>query len=214
MMLGDMFVAAIPSPAFARALAVIADTLHSSFDKQPWIQFPGKSKESCVLATMATRDFLWRVGFKEAQCCSVYFAIKAVDRKGKELHSLGMGDHSKVPGMHRGLRPDKWSGHLVVRLPKMGWIVDTTLYPVIRPQWSDLPGMIAMPYKRDEEHRCWGMATLASLSTSGGQGMVMMAWLDQIYNDDWKTAPDHAKERRVEVIREMVQRFNGGRKER
>jgi hypothetical protein len=58
MQLGDMIVSGEFPPKLVKALAVIANTLHPAFDRQPWLGAPGWSKRSCVLASLACRGFL------------------------------------------------------------------------------------------------------------------------------------------------------------
>jgi hypothetical protein len=207
-MLGDMLVVEESSPELMRALAVIA-SLHEAYDRLPWLAV-GKSKESCVLASLTVRDFLWRIGFKDAQCRSVYYVIRAWDSAGQELHSIGVGDHYQVPASHRNLhklRHDRWSGHLVVVIPSLRCVIDPTLYQVIRPQWSTLPGMIAIPLL-DKPEQLWNMDVIAALEAKEGDSLLAMMWLDQPGNDGWHTAPDKAKERRADVVKAMVKLFN------
>ena len=52
MQLGEMQVIGSPPAKLAKALAVIADTLHPAFAHDPRIT-PGISKESCVLCSQS-----------------------------------------------------------------------------------------------------------------------------------------------------------------
>jgi len=82
MMLGDLVVVEPGSAKFTKALAAIASALHPAFDAL--LPVPGKSKESCVLCSVTVRDFLWRVGFKDARVTTCYLALVAHDANGKE----------------------------------------------------------------------------------------------------------------------------------
>lgn len=203
-LLHDMLVGGEPPAKLLKALAVIASELHPAFDRETWGITPGFSKQSCILASLAVRDFLWKVGFSEAQAAPVYFFIRAF-RLGKEVHSLGVGDHAAVGQPEHCPDPHKWTGHMAVKVD--GWLVDPTLYQTQRPQWDGLPGMAAM-YMEGDIQPVRGHTVLA-----GGQAMtpdgtrVEMVWLDQPGNKSWRQGDDHLRERRANVVRQLVRRF-------
>lgn len=208
MKLGDMTVVGDVPPKLCKALAVIADTLHPEFGRQPWIAHPDKSKESCVLCSLAVRDFLHRIGFAEATCRSVAVVMKAWQGE-QELHSLGIG----VPGTPPpGPEEGRWCGHSVVWLPSSKTLIDTTLYPAIRPQWPDLSPMFAL--RCDEpvpSERYAGLKAITALSMTDtdveGYEFGMM-WLDNPRNPPPTKGNDADEEwRRAVVVAAMHAKF-------
>jgi hypothetical protein len=205
MMLGDMYVQGKPPGKLVKALSVVASTLHQEYDRLDWL-LAGKSKESCVLASLTVRDFFRRIGFTDVQMTPVYLAIEAVDKDGKFIHSVGVGDH--IAAGQAPAKGDGWDGHVCVRIPKLSYLVDTTVYQTIRPQWHDLPGMFAMPYAREPEQKVLGMTPMAGITRANGNGDRMkIVWLDQPANESWRKAPDRQIERRQDVVKTMVKRF-------
>jgi len=207
MIFGDMQVVGRPPAKFIKALATIASVLHPVFDK---IVIPGKSKESCVLCSLTVRDFLWKIGFKDARLVTVYTAIRAVDSDGVEIHSVGVGDHNgTVPTLDKRALHDtatRWSGHMVVEVPGAGYIVDTTMYQMRRPAWPVLTGMMAVPIERDGT-QSFGLDHLSAVKAKEPDGsMVSMWWLVQP-NERWRGGPDTGKDRRAPVVKAMVQAF-------
>jgi len=198
-----------PPARLGKALAVIGDALHPSFDLRSRI-VPGKSKESCVLCALTVRDFLREIGFADARVAPVICVIWAL-QDGKQLHSLGMGapDNPKARGPHH------WRGHLVT--VAADWLIDCTLYPSARPAWPDLPGMIAVPlFAPAARTRPLPMYDLDAIASIGGQDPenpgyeFAIAWLDNPKNRGWRRGPDARDSvRRAPVIRHMLARFNG-----
>lgn len=195
-----------PSPELVRALLVISDALHPELDR---LVKPGKSKESCVLASLATRDFLWRAGFKDARMTTVYLMLRAYDVDGTELHSIGVGDHAKVGDRNPPAEnEDRWNGHVVVEVPSAGYIIDTTLWPFLRKQWQDLPGMLAAPIDRQPE-MAFGLDQLAGFTLQNDEAgtNLMCCWLSQ-ENERWRDAPDALdRNRRALAVKAMVRRW-------
>jgi hypothetical protein len=205
MMLGDMYVQGKPPGKLVKALSIIASTMHQEFDRQDWI-LAGKSKESCVMSSLAVRDFFRRIGFTDVQMTPVYLAIEAHDKDGKTIHSLGVGDH--VAAGQAPAEGEGWDGHVCVRIPKFSYLVDTTVYQTIRPQWPDLPGMFAMPYERDPEQKQFGLTPMAGIARTADNGDQMkIVWLDQPANQSWRKAPDREIERRRNIVNTMVKKF-------
>ena len=203
--LGDMAVLGdVQPPKLWKALAVIADTLHPTFARQPWIAHPDKSKESCILCSLAVRDFLHTIGFNDAVCRSVVVVMKAW-QGDKELHSLGIG----VPGTPR--EDGRWVGHLVVWLPSLKTLIDTTLYPTIRPQWKDLPPMIAARCDEPmDDCRYGGLKAVAALSMTDDEreGYEFgITWLDNPRNAPPCKGNDAEPWRRAVVIEAMRAKF-------
>jgi hypothetical protein len=212
--LGDMTVCPGHYPAkLLKALAVIADRLHAEYGKQPWIANPDKSKESCVLASLAVRDFLRGIGF-DAEVRSVCAIMKAVDACGRELHSAGVGASNKV---YARRYPDReldghWNGHLVAVLPHAKVLIDTTLYPIVdRPAWSDLvTGMMALPvHVPQSDERLFGMRVITGSSNTADDGREFsIAWLDRPENVSWRRkGHDADRWRRKAVVDTLIAAF-------
>jgi hypothetical protein len=150
------------------------------------------------------RDFLWKAGWKDATCTTVYLMIVAHDAEGKEVWSLGVGDHTDIPTV--GPKPvdtsERWSGHMVVEVPSAGIIIDSTLYAAKRSYWPNLPGMVAAPIISDGPIS-YGLRPVAGLASGEpGKGTVNMVWLRQA-NKRWQTAPDAVRARRALVVKAM-----------
>jgi ribosome modulation factor len=208
MNLGDMEVVGDPPAKLVKALAAVASDLHPAFDGV--LRNAGKSKESCVLSSLAVRDFFWKIGFKDARATTVYLVLQALDAEGNEIHSIGVGDH--VPVQSRFGRPlpldtaDRWSGHMVVTVPSAGYLIDTTLFHMRRPAWPDLPGMIAAPIERTGQ-QTFGLDHLAYVGArSPDDGLLRLAWLEQD-NERWRGSPDTQRDRRDPVVRAMRRAF-------
>jgi hypothetical protein len=199
--IGDLLVLGDPPAQLLKPLAVIASHLHPALDEQV---VPGKSKESCVLASLTVRDFLWRAGFKDAQVRTVYLMVDAHDADGQPLHSLGVGDHAKVPtiGGKPGDTAERWSGHMVVVLPRIGLLIDPTLYQTQREVWGGaVPGMVTVPLSRGGQ--LWhGMKTLAGMVWESKQRTVRAVWFGQ-ENERWRHAPDAHRARRAPAVQRM-----------
>lgn len=92
-----------PPRKLARAFDTIAKDLHLAFETLDWIE-PGISRESCVLCSLAVRDFLRMIGFASANVAPVMMTIRAFDAAGNQVHSLGLGLR-ETPDKHA--RPTK-----------------------------------------------------------------------------------------------------------
>jgi hypothetical protein len=200
-----------PPGKLAKAMAVIT-TIHDEYAVQPWVKHKDISKESCVLCALTVRDFLHRIGFKDARVRSVCAIIKA-KRGEEELHSLGIG----TPHDRRVL-PGKWAGHLVTTVD--GFLIDTTLAPWKRPQWPDLSDMVVLEmFDEPNGHplppgQMWPIAG-AHLDADDGS-LIEMVYLDRPDNQSWKSANlagggDVDKSRRRAVVDALVKRFGSWR---
>lgn len=199
----EMIIAAPVDDRMRSALRIIDLLLHPLFDK---IVIPGKSKESCVLCSLTVRDFLWRVGWKDATCTTVYMMVVAHDPKGNEIWSLGVGDHTDIPTVDKRPIPDtatRWSGHMVVEVPSAGIIIDTTMYPARREYWPHLPGMVAAQIDNDGPVS-YGLKPVAGLASDDDKGSVRVVWLRQ-QNKRWQQAPDAVRARRLPVVKAMLE---------
>jgi hypothetical protein len=208
MLLGDMLVVGKPPAKFVRALAAVASALHPAFDAV--LPKPGKSKESCVLCSLAVRDFLWKIGFKDARMTTVYLVLQATDAAGDEIHSAGCGDHNgpvpilgPPPVEERG----RWNGHVVVEVPSAGYVIDTTLFHMKRPAWPELPGMAVVPIEHGVQPS-YGLDHLAGIKSTRDDGSALRAWWLRQPNSSWRTAPDTERSLRAPVIKMLVQRLS------
>lgn len=202
MTLGDLHVMQPYPPAkLIKALAVIADMLHPAFDMRPDIK-PFYSRHGCVLSSLTVRDFLVRIGFN-AIVRPVATVIWA-ERDGKQLHSLAIG----APHDKRDIK-DSWKGHMVVTVgtPAGEFLIDTTLYPVRRPQWRDLPGMMALPLSAERRRSpiWWRLEVIASANYGDD---VLIGWFDNPRNRSWQYGGDGRDPfRRAPVVAALVERF-------
>ena len=202
MTLGDMTVVGKPPAKLAKALAVIADTLHPSFNANPNIK-PDWSRRSCVLCSLAVWEFLLSIGFADAAVRSVT-AFMFAARGKRHLHSLGIGS----PDDHRVL-DGEWCGHMVVTVA--GWLIDTTLYRAIRPQWPHLTGQVAVPlYPPNAPVVKFGdLPMISGFSITDDEDYEFcLGWCDRRDNVGWRRGPDcRDRERRRPSADAMVARF-------
>jgi hypothetical protein len=202
--LGDMTVAADKPPRskLMAALTVIGERLHTECDLQPGLEFL-KSRRSCVLASLAVRDFLIYAGFRNARVRPVAAVIMAA-RDGKMVHSVGIG----VPHDERK-REGYWCGHMAVTVGDL--LIDTTLYPCRRPAWPDLPGMMAVQLMPQPWQRgWWDLEVMAGVDLArSGTEVTMIGWFDNPANTRWQAGPD-AREagRRAGVVKALLARFD------
>jgi hypothetical protein len=209
--LGDMEVTGIPDAKLLKALAVVASDLHPMLDA--WHDMPlGKSRESCILCSCVVRDFLYRLGFRDADVTPTFTLIVARDRiTDEEVHSLGIGNP-------QGPDPRitaKFDGHTVVRAA--GWLIDPTLYQASpRPAWPDLPGMVVAPLIEDGADvvegggdRLFGLKLLAGIMGQSEIGhRISVAYLHQPTNTGWQDAPDYQRRHmRKRVTEQLVAAF-------
>lgn len=205
--LGDLTVLGSHPAKLVKAFAVIAAELHPAFDAQGWI-VPGRSQGQCILATLAARDFLRRIGFADARARPVMVVMQA-HKGGKVLHSLGIGA-PETPA-----REDAWNGHLVVTIGSTRSLIDVALFPCRRPQWPGLTGMLAVRVSRRmavEQYGLCGLAGFRYAEPDDGYDFEML-WLDNPANTSWTTAPDTAAERRMAVVDRLVDRFGAWRRD-
>jgi hypothetical protein len=197
MRIGDMQIVeaggSLPPVRLLKRMAVVATCLHAEYAKPIHnLSHPDKSKESCILSSLTVRDYLRRSGFERASVASVMLVIDA-EQDGEQINSLGLG--------HPAAIGTGWSGHLVVVVN--GWIIDTTMYPAIRPAWSHLPGMVAAPVRRDGSGR-EGMRTMSSVSQTVGGYRLTLTWLENPSNVGWINAPDATRERRLGAVSALL----------
>lgn len=185
------------------ALAIIETELHPAFDRQPWLREWGYSKQSCLLASLAVRDFLREIGFADAKVRSVAVVMRA-ELAGRELHSVGIGLPDDVAPEGR------FAGHIVTVIPSARLLIDTTLYQAIRPQWRGcLTGMMAVPYGAPRDTLMFGLAPFAAaLIAEDTDGFNMsIVWLDRRNNKTWRNGGDNEELRRVAVVAALRERW-------
>jgi hypothetical protein len=193
-----------------KALATL-NYIHDEFDATGVMAFPGKSKESCILSALTVRDFLQRVGFKQASVRSVGVMIRAF-RNDIELHSVGVGLPARfyTPDAKGMYDSSGWNGHLVATVE--GYLIDVTMSPWKREQWPDLPEMLVMPVEEPnaQSFPLNGLHAIATMWLSESEDKSYTAdvlYLDQPTNRSWKIAPDAGKDRRRAVTDALVKRF-------
>lgn len=208
--LGDMLVFGRPPAKLTKALAVIAAHLHPAVERLPRIT-PGISKRSCILCSLAVRDFLQRIGI-EAMVAPVV-AVLLATRGDETLHSAGIG----VPGTVAA--PRNWNGHMVVVAER--FVIDTTLYQIHRPAWDHLPGMMAVPVDgapvAPEHRRMWGLDVLTAVGTESEPGddyRFSLAWLANPTNNRWRNGPDARRDRRRAVVGALAHHFGSWREDK
>jgi hypothetical protein len=201
----DLRIAGRPPTRLLAAMIILAKHLHPEFHRDGERSF--KSRESCILCSLAVRDFLFRAGFHSAELRPVVFIIMA-QKNGTLLHSLGIGN----PAGPDPRIKDRWDGHAVVVVDR--WLIDTTLFQASRKQWPSLSGMVAAPMAPPhnkanpitEREMMFDMPIISGLIGHESDGTeVTLAWLDQPKNKLWKTAPDaYRKHYRAGVVDRLL----------
>lgn len=207
--LGDMCVVPYGEPPekLLKALAVIGNQLRPICDKywqnDVW-------KDGCLLMSLILRDFLFKIGFTEAEArpCAMLLEARSISRD-EMLHSIGVG----VPGQKDNYL--RWGGHMVTVLPKSGWLIDATIWQMQRPQWSMLSGMLACPTGPGPGHEThpWGKILGAFAGKENADTIVRGVWIDRPSNNRWRTAPivgrggERERFRRMAVA-DLVAAFN------
>jgi hypothetical protein len=200
--LGDMIVSIDGLPGkMLKALAVIAGYLHESYDELPDVT-KGHSKQSCLFSSLAARDFLVEIGFKDATVRPCGLIMRADGMDNKELHSLGIGIPGDPP------KPEKFNGHAVVTVPQLKLLIDTTLYQAIRPAWGGaLTGMIACEYFPPASIKMFGRSPFAGGERMLRDRVVGLYWLDRP-ELRWRREPDFKRTpRRAAVTRALIEHF-------
>lgn len=193
-----------PRLALVKALSVIALSMHDLFSRQDFVARPDTSRHSCILSSLAARDFLRQAGYEDAAVAPVCVLMEA-RRSGRTLHSLSIGE----PGAESS--PFSWNGHLVTVLPRVGLLLDTTLYQAIRPAWDGLPGMMAVNAGRKSRKRISGLRAIggASFTVEEDAYRFDMLWLSNPVNVEWQSAPDADPVRRRSVVEAMLDIYAG-----
>lgn len=204
--LKDMLVCGKPPLKLAKALAVISEMLHETwtFDMLDGFDI---SKRSCVLSSLTVRDFLFQAGIHDAVVEPVFTYMEA-QQDGVTIHNLGIGKPDEPASS-----PHHWPGHMVAVSREAGYLIDTTLYQAQRPQWPDLPNMIAAPLNGNG--RVFGeFDALGGLQIPPDEAGYSfdIAWLHTPNNVGWKRAPDveNMRRKRKLVVEKMVAMLKSG----
>lgn len=195
----DMTVMGAPSPKLRNALKIIASHLHPEYNKVSWLPYKDRSKESCILCSLTVREFLVRAGFQEAKArpVSLYLSAHKDGRMVKRLMAPDPDDKRQLPA--------RWPGHMVVVIPSDAYLIDTTLYQAMRPQWKSLPGMVALPLYPVND-RLMSMKQLSCVSWTEEDGYkVTLGWLDAPTNTSWRRSGlDREKNVRRPIVNKML----------
>jgi len=185
-----------------KALAVISMHAHPAYDAVSGFP-PGKSRDLCLFMSLAVRDFLVQIGYRDATVrgCALY--IRADDPDGKEIWSIGIG----VPNL-----PDeegKFNGHAVCTVPSLGLLIDPTTYQAVRSHWRDrVTGLTAAAYEPPREELIYGRHPFAGGLIELDDRCVMVAWLDRP-ELNWRKSDDFRvrNARRIAVTKALVEAF-------
>src|SRR6266850_5947509 len=125
---------------------------------------------------MAVGDFLFGIGYQDATVRGVACVVQAIDIEGNLIHSLGVG----TPGQPS--LEDKFNGHVVVTVPQLNLLVETTLYSWDhswdRPAWNGaLFKMIALEYHPPDAHRLFGLHPIAGFGIFATERILKAVWL-------------------------------------
>jgi hypothetical protein len=186
-----------PEDRLVDAMKIVSSHLHQKF--QPI--FGEISKNSCVLASLTVRDFMFRAGFRDVVVRPVRVLMRA-SRGGKEVNSVGVGYQHEGKG-----DPRRWAGHMAVYSPSLNYLIDTTLFQAQRKDWPFLPGMIAVPLRNTSSDQViFGLKPITGMSIDipDDDYSYEIVWLDDPKNNTWKTAPDTSKRRRKPVVNAML----------
>jgi hypothetical protein len=189
-----------PQDRFVAAMKIVSSHLHQGFRPT----FGEISKNSCVLASLTVRDFLFRAGFRDVVARPVRVLMRA-SREGKELNSVGVGYQHEGKG-----DPRRWAGHMAVYSPSLNYLVDTTLFQAQRKDWPFLPGMIAVPLRDSPNDQViFGLKPITGMSIEIPEDNYSfeIVWVDDPKNNTWKNAPDRSKRRREAVVEAMLSAF-------
>jgi len=202
----------MPSPRLETALAAISAYLHPACDV---VYPPGYSKGGCILCSHIVRDFLSGVGFI-AKVMPVGLVIWATER-GVELHSICVG----MPALTApdAIRPERrgWDGHMVVLVHDGGstpLLIDTTLGQARRPQWPELPTMIASDTIAAGERHKFTLSGHGALAGCDHHDPLRdyklhIRWFATPRNDVWKGTPDSVRTDKSGIVAALKRTFEG-----
>ncbi|TYL87463.1 hypothetical protein [Bradyrhizobium cytisi] len=205
--LGDLAIMAAPPAKMWKALATISARAHQAYDECSGTA-PGSSHDKCLFMSLAVRDFLVEIGYRDATVKACSLLIRAGDPQENEIWSVGLG----APGQRD--EPDKFNGHAVCAVPSLELLIDTTIYQAIRPHWGGaVGGMVAINYWRNPSaERLWGLEVIAAAECALSDRLVRVLWLDRP-EVNWKSSEDFRvkNERRRHVTKALINAFGGWR---
>lgn len=202
--LGDMTVMAddLP-PKMWKALAVIASRASAAYDERSGLA-RGAMGDKCLFASLAVRDFLVDIGFKDATIRPCFLYIDATGLDGKQIWSVGIGVPNQ-PTIH-----GKFNGHAVVTVPSLSLLIDPTVRQAVRPHWKDaLGGMAAIKYHDPNTNQLvHGRPAIAGAEVAFADRVVTVIWADRP-ELNWKQEPDFRDKnaRRRYVTRSLREAF-------
>lgn len=202
MRLGDMAVVGEWPGKAMKAMAAIAMHAHQAYDAGSGFR-PGTSRDKCLFMSLAIRDFLVTIGYRDATVrgCALY--IRADDKDDKEIWSIGIG----VPGQPD--EPDKFNGHAVVTVPSLGLMIDPTTYQAMRGHWREaVTGLMAFPFEAPKPATFYGLHPFAGGAVELDDRKVLICWLDRP-DLPWKKSDDFRvrNARRIAVTKALVEAF-------
>lgn len=188
-----------PGERFLVAADLVATELHNSLFQLSCNESSGDSKNRCILSSLAVEEFFKCAGFK-SKVQSVVCVIRGANWPGSPKSVKFGGSHTAILGdPNAQCGTGEWAGHLIALVEVEGnsFLVDTTLYNRIRPQWAELTGMVVISTRPDrlrlfQEQEC--------CSYLGGYASTDGAWEISYYlnesNNVWASAPDTREEAR------------------
>lgn len=201
-MAGDLKTVGEWPAKLVRAMALV-DRVHDLYNGQPDV-VSGFSRETCLFTSLAIRDFLVAVGFKDATVRGCAALVQAITLQGEDIWSVGLGMPGQAP------IPGKFNGHAICTIPSIEFFIDSTLYPAIRPHWRDaLPGMLAGPYQAPLlSNKIHGHHPIARAEMTFDDRRVEVIWLDRP-ELQWKKDIDFTvkSSRRRRIVEEMIRTF-------
>jgi hypothetical protein len=201
MQIGDLTLVGTWPLHLVKAMATAA-RVHDVYNGQPDV-LQNYSRETCLFTSLALRDFLVAVGYPDATVRGVTSLIRAEDKAGKEIWSVGIG----VPGQPP--IDGKFNGHAICTIPSLGFFVDPTLYQAVRKQWGGaLTGMIAGPIFGISGVKVLDRPVLAHAAVELPDRTVEVFWADRP-ELNWKKDIDFAvkTQRRRNISDELVRMF-------
>lgn len=201
--LGELAVLCEPPAKMWKALAAISLRAHPAYDECSGFP-PGSSRDKCRFMSLAVRDFLVEIGYRDATVRTCFLYIAANDLQGNELWSVGLGAPGQQPV------PEKFNGHAVCTVPSQQLLIDTTIYQAVRPQWcGTVGGMAAIKYHAPWQNQLiHGCPSIAGCECELPDRRVMVMWLDRP-ELNWKREIDFKQknERRRYVTKALREAF-------
>ena len=96
--------------------------------------------------------------------------------------------------------PDMWNAHIVVEVD--GWMFDPTLLQAWRPQWPDLPPILAGPVHHDGKLLDGRNPRILGLGDVRNEFVI--SWFANPAKDEWRHAPDARSQFRATSVRMLI----------